>query len=123
MSLDNVLALACASQGNPILLLFGLGMTIPFIVFTSSLLTLVMDRYPVIVYLGAAILGKVGAEMIFTDPIITEALMPPADFQYAMEALFAFGVIAVGRILAFRNNLQKTPHSTHRASSHRQIGV
>jgi len=97
MSLDNILALAGASKGNPILLLFGLGLTIPFIVFTSSLLTHVMDRYPVIVYLGAAILGKVGAEMIFTDPIIAQSFQPSTAFVYAMEALFAVGVVAIGK--------------------------
>jgi YjbE family integral membrane protein len=97
MSLDNVLALAGASKGNPILLLFGLGLTIPFIVFTSSLLTHVMDRYPFIVCLGAAILGKVGAEMIFTDPVIVQSFQPSAAFLYAMEALLAVGVMAIGK--------------------------
>lgn len=111
MSLDNVLALAGASQGNPILLLFGLGLTIPFIVFTSSLLTHVMDRYPVIVYLGAAILGKVGAEMIFTDPMVAQSFQPSTAFLYAMEALFAVGVVAIGKLLVFRNNREKAPRS------------
>jgi YjbE family integral membrane protein len=107
MSLDNVLALAGASKGNPILLLFGLGLSIPFIMFTSSLLTLIMDRYPVIVYLGAAILGKVGAEMIFTDPMVVQSFQPSTAFLYAMEALFAVGVVAIGKLLVFRNNRQK----------------
>jgi YjbE family integral membrane protein len=98
MSLDNVLALAGASKGNPILLLFGLGLSIPFLVFTSSLLTHMMDRYPVIVYLGAAILGKVGAEMILTEPVIAEALQPSVEFQYVIEALSAVGVIAAGKL-------------------------
>jgi YjbE family integral membrane protein len=98
MSLDNVLALAGASKGNLTLLFFGLGLSIPFIVFTSSLLTHMMDRYPVIIYLGAAILGKVGAEMIFTEPVITEALQPSVEFQYVIEALSAVGVIAAGKL-------------------------
>ncbi|HET6491140.1 MAG TPA: TerC family protein [Syntrophales bacterium] len=98
MSLDNILAVAGASKGNPFLLAFGLGLSIPFVVFTSNLLSMLMDKYPVIIYLGAAILGKVGAEMIFTDPVITEAFAPSVVFQYAMEALFAVGVIAVGKL-------------------------
>ena len=68
MSVDNVLAVAGASKGNLFLLLFGLGLSIPFVVFTSSLLSMLMDKYPFIIYVGAGILGKVGAEMIFRTP-------------------------------------------------------
>ncbi len=98
MSLDNVLAVAGASKGNLFLLVFGLGLSIPFVVFTSSLLSILMDKYPVILYLGAALLGKVGAEMIFTDPVIVGIFNPPAAFRYAMEALFAVGVVVAGRL-------------------------
>jgi predicted tellurium resistance membrane protein TerC len=73
-------------------------LSIPFIVFTSNLLSTLMDRYPIIIYLGAAVLGKVGAQMIFTDPAVTRLieLSPPA--MYLIEAAFAIGVIAVGRL-------------------------
>ncbi|HQL89350.1 MAG TPA: TerC family protein [Syntrophales bacterium] len=98
MSLDNVLAVAGASKGNLFLLVFGLGLSIPFVVFTSSLLSMLMDKYPVILYVGAALLGKVGAEMILTDPVIVGVFDPPAAFRYAMEALFAVGVIVAGRL-------------------------
>jgi YjbE family integral membrane protein len=67
MSIDNVLAVAAASKGSFALLLFGLGLSIPLVVFTSNLLSKLMDRYPVIVWLGAAVLGKVGGEMIIAD--------------------------------------------------------
>ena len=98
MSLDNILAVAGASKGNPFLLIFGLGLSIPFVVFTSNLLSMLMDKYPFIIYIGSAILGKVGAEMIFTDPVIVGAFQPSVAFQYAMEAFFAVGVIAVGKL-------------------------
>jgi YjbE family integral membrane protein len=98
MSVDNVLAVAGASKGNLFLLIFGLGLSIPFVVFTSSLLSMLMDKYPIIIYIGAAVLGKVGAEMIFTDPVVVEAWNPPVWFQYLMEALFAVGVILVGKL-------------------------
>ncbi|AEB08400.1 TerC family protein [Desulfobacca acetoxidans] len=98
MSTDNVLAVAGASHGNLFLLLFGLALSIPFVVFTSNLLSMLMDRYPIIIYLGAAILGRVAAEMIFTDPLVESWLMPPTWFRYAMEALFALGVIVVGKL-------------------------
>ncbi len=76
MSVDNVLAVAGASKGNLFLLIFGLGLSIPFVVFTSSLLSMLMDKYPYIIYIGAAVLGKVGAEMIITDPVIVDHFSP-----------------------------------------------
>jgi len=98
MSTDNVLAVAGASEGNLFLLLFGLGLSIPFVVFTSSLLSMLMDRYPVIVYIGAAILGRVGGEMIMTDPFVVELLNPSKVMQYGVEAFFTVGVIVAGKL-------------------------
>ena len=98
MSTDNVLAVAGASHGNFFLLIFGLALSIPFVVFTSNLLAMLMDRYPVIIYLGAAVLVRVAVEMIFTDPWVARLLQMPAWFNYAMEAVFAVGVIVVGKL-------------------------
>ena len=77
MSTDNVLAVAGASKGNLFLLLFGLALSIPFVVFTSNLLSMLMDKYPVIIYIGAAVLGRVGGEMMITDPFVVGLLAPP----------------------------------------------
>lgn len=98
MSLDNMLAVGGASHGNLFLLLFGLGLSIPLVVFTSNLLSVLMDKYPIIVYLGAAVLGKVGAEMIITDPVIRTAFNPSKILQYSVEAISAAGVIVVGKL-------------------------
>jgi YjbE family integral membrane protein len=98
MALDNMLAVAGASHGNFFLLVFGLGLSIPFVIFTSNLLSMLMDKYPVIVYIGAAILGKVGGEMIITDPVVDRLLELSKPVQYAVEALFAAGVIVVGKL-------------------------
>ncbi len=109
MSTDNVLAVAGASHGNLFLLLFGLALSIPLVVFTSNLLSLLMDRYPIIIYIGAAILGRVGAEMIFTDPWVVAWLAPPAWLKYTMEGVFAIGVIVAGKAwiwLTFRRARQ-----------------
>lgn len=97
MALDNMLAVGGASHGNLFLLLFGLGLSIPFIVFTSNLLSMLMDRYPVIIYVGAAILGKVGGEMIITDPFVERLLEPGTYLKYGVEAIFAAGVIVAGK--------------------------
>lgn len=108
MSLDNMLAVGGASHGNMFLLLFGLGLSIPFIVLTSNLLSMLMDKYPVIITIGAAILGKVGGEMIITDPFIVGLLpaslqapgmtAPSHALQYSVEAFFAAGVILAGKL-------------------------
>ena len=68
MSLDNVLAVAAAAKGNTPLLIIGLAVSIPLIVFGSTLLLKVMERFPIIITLGAALLGFLAGEMLFTDP-------------------------------------------------------
>jgi YjbE family integral membrane protein len=98
MSTDNVLALAGASKGNLFLLLFGLILSIPFVVFTSTLLARLMDKYPIIVYLGAAVLGKVAAEMIFTDPVVESIWKAPEAGLYVLYGIGAIAVIVVGRL-------------------------
>jgi len=67
MSLDNVLAVAAAAKGDTVLLVIGLAVSIPLIIFGSTLLIKVMDRFPIIITLGAALLGYLAGEMIFTD--------------------------------------------------------
>ena len=76
MSTDNVLAIAGASHGSLELIIFGLGVSIPFIVLSSNVLVLLMDRYPWTIYLGAAILGEVGADMMLTDKFTVRTLHP-----------------------------------------------
>ena len=98
MSIDNMLAVGGASHGNMFLLLFGLGLSIPLVVLTSNLLSMLMDRYPIIIYIGAAVLGRVGGEMIMTDPVVVDWLAPSKTVQYTVEAVLAVGVIIVGKL-------------------------
>jgi YjbE family integral membrane protein len=98
MSTDNILAVAGASKGNFFLLLFGLALSIPFVVFTSSLLSMLMDKYPIIVWIGAAVLGRVGAEMIITDSWIAGKIEPSKALQIACEIIGAVGVLAVAKL-------------------------
>jgi len=97
MSLDNVLAVAAASKGNLALLIFGLGLSIPFVVFTSNLLSLLMDKYPFVVYIGAAVLGRVAGEMMITDPFIIDLIHPSKLLQYTVEVFFIVGVLVAGK--------------------------
>jgi YjbE family integral membrane protein len=102
MSIDNVLAVAGAARGNITLIIFGLCVSIPFVVFSSNLIAILMDRYPAVVYLGSAVLGKVGAEMMLTDRFIVRTLHPPAALTYGAEALAIAGILAAGRFLSER---------------------
>ncbi len=111
MSTDNILAVAGACKGNFFLLLFGLALSIPFVVFTSSLLSLLMDKYPFIVWIGAAVLGRVGGEMIITDPWIVEKINPSKGLQIACEIIGAVGVLAVAK-LYMRWKISKQENST-----------
>ena len=100
MSTDNVLAIAGASKGNFWLIAFGLALSIPLVVFSSNLLSSLMDRYPIVIYLGAGILGKVGGEMILTDPFLVRTLHPSNGVRYAVEAALVVLLIVAGRLLS-----------------------
>jgi YjbE family integral membrane protein len=102
MSIDNVLAVAGAARGSVPLIVFGLCVSIPFVVFASNLIAAIMDRYAVVVYLGAAILGKVGAEMILADPFVLRTLNPSQTIVWTSEGLAVAGVLAAGKLLSRR---------------------
>lgn len=72
MSLDNVIAVAAAAKGSLLLLIIGLALSIPLVIFGATLLMTLMERFPVIVTLGAAILGWVAGEMTVTDPVLVD---------------------------------------------------
>jgi YjbE family integral membrane protein len=96
MSTDNILAVAAIAQGNFYLLLFGLGLSIPLVVFASGMLAKVMDRYPIVVFIGGALLGRVAGHMIMTDAFTLQILAPSDAFIYSIEAAGAIGVILAG---------------------------
>ncbi|MGH7186432.1 MAG: TerC family protein, partial [Pseudomonadota bacterium] len=72
MSLDNVIAVAAAAGGSLTLLILGLAISIPLVVFGATLLVKLMERYPVIITVGAALIGMVAGEMLVTDPVAME---------------------------------------------------
>ncbi len=107
MSTDNILAIAGTSKGNVGLLVFGLGLSIPFVVFTSNLLSKIMDRFPIIVWIGAAILGRVGGEMIMTDPWVHDTFHPAKWLEYGVQVALTVGVVAAGKLLIRRTRQKK----------------
>ncbi len=73
-----------------------------------------MEKYPVIIYAGAAVLGKVGAELIFTDPVVEAWVQPSKVYLYALEAAFASGVVLVGWLIAKRKSANAEMESSSR---------
>jgi predicted tellurium resistance membrane protein TerC len=114
MGIDNMLAVGAASHGNLFLLIFGLILSIPFVVFMSTLLAKLMDRYPIILWLGAALLGKVGGEMMATDPFVVELLQLPDWAEYASMAFFVLFVCGLSKWMLVRQRatLEKQENSS-----------
>jgi YjbE family integral membrane protein len=113
MSLDNVIAIAAAAQGNMALLVIGLGVSIPLIVAGAALIMALLDRYPILVWAGAALLGWIVGEVIATDPVIQGYLEPrfgAEGFHYIM--LFAALVGAI-LVLVVGGLWRRSKHAEH----------
>ncbi|HEX6703218.1 MAG TPA: TerC family protein [Albitalea sp.] len=106
MSLDNVLAVAAAAKGNTPLLIIGLAISIPLIIFGSTLLLKVMERFPIIITLGAALLGFLAGEMMFTDPAVSERWTISPEVVNFAGAVGAVLVVVVGIWLQRRARLR-----------------
>jgi YjbE family integral membrane protein len=102
MSTDNILAVAGASKGNVWLIVFGLALSIPLVISSSTFLVRVMDKYPLTMYVGVAILGRVGGEMMLNDPFVRKLLHPSDVLRYGVEALMIAGIVLTGRWLSRR---------------------
>jgi YjbE family integral membrane protein len=97
MSVDNMLAVAAASHGSFFLLMFGLGLSIPIILFCSALVATMMNKWPWLVILGAGILGWVAGEMIVADKMIGPYTTPfGLAGHYGPPILFTVAIVILG---------------------------
>jgi YjbE family integral membrane protein len=117
MSLDNVLAISAASHGNVWLFTFGLLLSIPLIIFGSQIITSIIERFPIFIWLGAALLGWIAGEMIVQDTVLVNwaktsapgllgpntdvpgGIGPSAIVEYAAQAACALIVIGAAYVL------------------------
>jgi YjbE family integral membrane protein len=112
MSLDNVLAVAAAAQSGPeetrmLLLIIGLALSIPLIIFGSTMLLKLMDRFPVIITFGAGLLGWLAGGMIVDDPALVDGIQSIfGDIKLVAEIIGVAIVIAVGMYLKKRGSHQ-----------------
>ncbi len=103
MSLDNVLGVAAAAKGHFGLLITGLVLSIPLIMFGSGIILRIMDRYPIIITLGAALIGYVAGEMLVDEPVLAHWLHGGGRWiHYAVAIACAVFVVAVGTALGAR---------------------
>jgi YjbE family integral membrane protein len=109
MSLDNVLAVAAAAQKGPeetrlLLLILGLAMSIPLIIFGSAMLLKIMERFPIIITFGAGLLGFLAGGMLVDDPAIKDSIQNTlGDVKLAFEVVGVVLVILVGSLMKKRN--------------------
>jgi YjbE family integral membrane protein len=111
MSLDNVIAVAAAAKGSMVLLILGLAISIPLVVFGATLMVKLMERFPIIITLGAALIGWVAAETIVSDVVLAGVRAANPWLHYAAAAAGAVFVVGVGKLLSKRGH--KQPVSGH----------
>ena len=119
MSLDNVIAVAAVAKGSIVLLVLGMLISSPLVVFGATMLMKLMETYPVIITVGAALIGYVAGEMLVTDPVVVEWFRAHAHWMIDFEILSVFGrkfelsvaglagavlVVAVGKWLGSRGS-------------------
>jgi YjbE family integral membrane protein len=103
MSLDNVIGVAAAAKDDVVLLTLGLAISIPLIIFASTILLKLMERFPIIITIGAALLGFVAGEMLVTDPVTKDWVMQNAHWmEYAVPLAGALLVVGIGKFIAGR---------------------
>lgn len=132
MSMDNVLGVAAVAQGRVALLIVGLGISIPVIVFGSTLVLRLMERFPVIITAGAGLLGWVAGGMLMSDPALAGVVSThlgwtvvrlPFDLDFNLvQVAGAVAVIVVGRWLAARHD-SAGPRQDHRDDGKRELGA
>lgn len=105
MGLDNVLAVAGAAHGNFLLVVLGLLISVPIVVWGSTLFIGLVERYPFIIYLGAGVLAWTAAKMITHEPILGRYFIRSPLVEYAIVILIIVGVLVVGGAKNRKKNL------------------
>ena len=106
MGVDNVLAIAGASHGSFLLVVLGFLISIPIIVGGSTVIGRIMDRFPVVLYAGAGLLGWTAGSMIVHDQMVSSLIGWGDSSALIVQAVLAAGVIAAGLLLSRRGRQQ-----------------
>lgn len=111
MSLDNVLAIAGAAKGQPLLIAFGLAISIPLIVVGATFIMMLLTRFPALVWAGAALLGWIAGDLIMEDPVSHPFLVAlgapyglvPEAIELMLQVIGALSVLAIGWLVLKRS--------------------
>ena len=119
MGVDNVLGVAGAAHGSMDLVVLGLLISVPIVVFGSTMVLKLVDRFPVIIQLGAAVLAFTAAKMITGEPLLDGVFDPPADMhqaaRWAVYVASGAGVLGLGWLVKRRNGAARVPAATDAA--------
>ena len=114
MGLDNVLAVAGAAKGSYVLVVLGLLISIPIVVWGSTLILKWVDRFPVIVYIGAGVLAWTAAQMMLHEPLVMAQLQDRGSLKLAVHLIVIIGVLLAGFLVDKRRS-QSAPESSRKA--------
>lgn len=106
ISTDNVLAVAAMAKDQIVPLALGLGFSIPAVIVASGLISRVMDRFPFLIWIAAAVIGRSAANLIVTDQVVGGVLHPSVAFVYGAHAAGALAVVVAGKLLEQRLAVQ-----------------
>ncbi|MER3547279.1 MAG: hypothetical protein C4338_06605 [Rhodanobacteraceae bacterium] len=109
MGLDNVLAIAGASKGHLGLVTLGLLISVPLVVWGSTLILKLLTRWPAIVYIGAAAIAWTAARMVTEDDLVDDWFNAHMALDYAVLALFVIGILALGGWVQRHNPFKRQP--------------
>ena len=107
MSLDNVIAVAAAAKGNMTLLILGLAISIPMVIFGSAIMIKLMTRFPIIVTFGACLIGWVGGETIASDVALREFSAENSWLHYTAATTGALAVLAIGKFFQKKHDKEQ----------------
>ncbi len=105
MGIDNILAVAGAAHGSMLVVIFGLAVSIPIVVWGSTLVIKLIDRFPVIIYAGAAVIAYTAAGMIIKEPWIAQQLIGYPALNWIIVIVAVIGIILSGLITKKHSNL------------------
>ncbi|HYX65570.1 MAG TPA: TerC family protein [Burkholderiales bacterium] len=109
MGLDNVLAVAGAAHGNALLVVIGLLISVPIVVWGSSMILHWIERFPALLYVGGAVLAWTAAKMMLAEPLVHEALAHQPLFRVAVYVALVGGVLGIALLRNRRSAREALP--------------
>jgi len=115
MSLDNILAVGGAAEGNLLLMLFGLALSIPLVLFGSAILASLLQRWPVLAYIGSGVLAWTAGRMVVHDDILNKYLtqLHIPQMEVVLPAIATAVVIGAGFLASKRKEAEMAARGDH----------